>query len=83
MKPGDLVQFIEPEKNGLDIMIVLQITDNHEASIDVFCPTEGIQTYSVWLLKVISDNHEAPQHAKLTALAFAGSCSTRKQGECQ
>ena len=97
MKPGDLVQFIEPEINGTDIMIVLQINPGYKddgwsfctagretpESIDVFYPTKGIQTYKSWALRVISDNHATAEHAKLTALAFAGACSTRKQGDCQ
>ncbi len=78
------------------IMIVLQINkDSYKDdgwsfctagrktadSVDVFYPSRGIRTYKSWALKVVSGDHTSIEHAKLTALAFAGSCSN-KEGEC-
>ncbi len=95
MKPGDLVRFVEDESSA--IMTVLQIAKEERfdegwkfctsgrkesLAVDVFHPKKGVRTYKSWALEVVSDNHGTLEHAKLTALAFAGSCSN-SDGDCK
>ncbi len=96
MKPGDLVKFIEGSKGDTSvIMTVLRVhkesVDDGWAfctagrkqahTVDVFYPTKGVRTFKDGSLTIVSDDHASPRHAKLTALAFAGSCSN-KEGDC-
>ena len=98
MKPGDLLKFEEKTFITDDmtaIMIVLQVKETNDpgwdfctsgrkgpSTVDVFYPTKGVRTYESWSLKVISDDHTSVEHIKLTALAFAGSCSSTNE-KCQ
>ena len=96
MKPGDLVKLVPPGPS--DIMTVLQARDIKDQTdegwkfctagrqqildVDVFHPRKGIRTYRSSDLEIVSDDHTSVEHATLTALAFAGSCSSSDDRGC-
>ena len=97
MNPGDLVKFVAGLEDDTEaIMTVLRVQAEESkddgwsfctsgrkspTTVEVFYPGKGIRRYQDVMLDVISDNHSSPEHAKLTALAFAGTCSSRP-GDC-
>ena len=88
IKPGDLVKYTGKGDDASVIMTVLRhrmlwLAHHHSEKlvVDVFYPTKGVRTYDADDLAIISNNHTSTEHAKLTALAFAGSCSNR-EGDC-